>query len=143
MFYYYTMQTNRNSKKWSVNEILSLQREYELLELSIQQIALRHQRSVEAILYKLQEEGIINKDWSSVKGWEEYYRTTVSDETLTNTDSTNSRENELQERVWSLETSVSEIKNIVKDMVSHFMENKKQQKKQLQPLRKMQQSVTM
>jgi hypothetical protein len=129
------MQTNRNSKKWSVNEILSLQREYELLELSIQQIALRHQRSVEAILYKLQEEEMIGKDWSCVKGWDEYYQTTILEETMTSSDSS-SRENELQDRVWSLETSVSEIKNMVKQMVNQFMDNKKQ-KKQLQPLRKM------
>ena len=51
--------TSRNRCKWSVNEILSLQREYELYELSIQEIALLHKRSVFSILHKLEKEEII------------------------------------------------------------------------------------
>ena len=48
--------TSRNRCKWSVNEILSLQREYELYELSIQEIALLNKRSVFSILHKLEKE---------------------------------------------------------------------------------------
>jgi hypothetical protein len=47
----------RNGFRWSVNEILSLQREYELLNLSISEIAEKHQRTPEAIMYKLDNEG--------------------------------------------------------------------------------------
>ena len=47
----------RNGKRWSVNEVLSLQREYELLGFSVQQIAKKHQRSENAILCKLEAEG--------------------------------------------------------------------------------------
>ena len=47
----------RNGKRWSVNEVLSLQREYELLGFSVQQIAKKHQRSENAILFKLEAEG--------------------------------------------------------------------------------------
>ena len=36
----------RNGNKWNVNEILDLQREYELLEMDIQEIAKKHERSV-------------------------------------------------------------------------------------------------
>jgi len=51
--------TKRNNYKWNVNEILSLQREYELQELTIQEIALLHKRSVFSILNKLEKEQII------------------------------------------------------------------------------------
>lgn len=46
----------RFGNKWSINEILTLQREWELLELTIHQIAERHQRSPEAIVFKLAAE---------------------------------------------------------------------------------------
>lgn len=47
---------NRNGNKWNVNELLNLQREYELLELSVEEIAVLHKRSINAILYKLEDE---------------------------------------------------------------------------------------
>ena len=49
----------RNGNKWTVNELLSLQREYELLEWTIQQIAVKHQRTKRAILFRLESEEII------------------------------------------------------------------------------------
>jgi hypothetical protein len=48
---------NRSGNKWTINEILKLQREYELLNMNVDKIALLHKRSVEAILYKLEFEG--------------------------------------------------------------------------------------
>jgi hypothetical protein len=50
----------RNGNKWTINELLALQREYELLEWSVGQIAEKHFRTVKAILYKLVSEGFIN-----------------------------------------------------------------------------------
>jgi hypothetical protein len=44
--------------KWSVNEILSLQREFELLGWSIDEIAAKHKRSPDAIMHKLDYEGL-------------------------------------------------------------------------------------
>ena len=58
----------RRGNKWTVNEVLSLQREYELLEWTIQKIAEKHQRSVEAILYKLESEGFISS-WNDARGF--------------------------------------------------------------------------
>lgn len=53
------MSTNtRNGNKWTVNELLSLQREYELLEWTVEQIADKHQRTVNAIMFKLDAECI-------------------------------------------------------------------------------------
>jgi len=48
---------SRHSNRWNVNEVLSLQREYELLEMTVQQIAEKHQRSVMSIVHKLYAEG--------------------------------------------------------------------------------------
>ncbi len=48
---------DRAGFKWTVNEILSLQREFELLGWTIDQIALKHKRTPNAIMYKLDQEG--------------------------------------------------------------------------------------
>ena len=58
----------RSGFKWSINELLSLQREYELLEWTVQQIAEKHERSVEAILFRLEDEGFIDS-WNSARGY--------------------------------------------------------------------------
>jgi len=50
----------RNGNKWTTNEILSLEREYDLLEWNAQKIAIKHKRSVSSILFKLHSEGISN-----------------------------------------------------------------------------------
>ena len=62
---------SRHNKRWNVNEELKLQREYELLNMSIQEIALSHKRTEEAILCKLQKEGFI-KTWNEATGYKEY-----------------------------------------------------------------------
>ena len=46
----------RSNKKWTVTECLQLQREYELLGLSLEEIAQLHKRSVSAIMFKLDKE---------------------------------------------------------------------------------------
>ena len=58
----YIHKNERNGKKWLVNECLQLQREFELLELSISEIATKHKRSNNAIIYKLILEGFANDD---------------------------------------------------------------------------------
>ena len=65
------MTYKRSGNKWTVNEVLSLQREYELLEMTIQEIALQHSRSVEAILYKLESEEFIDT-FISARGYNNY-----------------------------------------------------------------------
>ena len=51
------MYTRANAK-WTVNECLRLEREFDLLKLSVQEIALLHDRSPNAIMYKLDAEGL-------------------------------------------------------------------------------------
>ena len=61
----------RHNFKWNINECLALQREYELLEWTIQEIADKHERTVNAILYRLQYEGFI-ETWVDATGYQEY-----------------------------------------------------------------------
>lgn len=61
MIIVYKMSMNhevRSGFKWTVNECLRLEREYDLLKLSVDEIALLHQRSPLSIMYKLDSEGI-------------------------------------------------------------------------------------
>jgi hypothetical protein len=48
---------SRNGFKWTINEILSLQREFELLGWDIDTIAHKHNRTPNAIMHKLNQEG--------------------------------------------------------------------------------------
>jgi hypothetical protein len=144
----------RFGKKWTITEILSLQREYELLELSIQDIAVKHQRSVSGILFKLEDEGfIINLE--SARGYAEWYYSVYgqdnvasesedecdevddNDDDYDNDDNNEDEENsdnqddnnasevdELTDRVWSLETSVQEIKTMVAQMFQGLVNKK-------------------
>jgi hypothetical protein len=53
-----TVLPKRNRRPWSITECLQLEREYELLRMPVVDIAEKHQRSVRAILYKIEEEGL-------------------------------------------------------------------------------------
>jgi len=59
----------RNRKRWTIDECIRLQREFELLELSIDEIALKHQRTPNAIMFKLDKEGFA--DYNTL--YTEYY----------------------------------------------------------------------
>ena len=154
------MNTNkRNGNSWTVNELLSLQREYELLEWNIQQIAEKHQRTERAILFRLESEGIITS-WNAARGFDmESYKASIeedcNEESCVDDDADEEQEDDevedqewcdndseyvadedeedededeedevsevekLSERVWSLETAVTDIK----DMVQHLFNN--------------------
>ena len=66
--------SKRSGAKWTVNECLRLQREFELLGLTIGEIAELHKRTPKAIMYKLDAEGfadykeILTKMDSSSRG---------------------------------------------------------------------------
>ena len=73
-----TVNNRRQGNKWTINELISLQREYELLELTVQEIAEKHQRSETAILYKLESEGLI-ESWNTARGFvSDDYQNSVS-----------------------------------------------------------------
>ena len=162
----------RNGNRWTVNELLSLQREYELLEWTVQQIAEKHQRTERAILFRLESEGIISS-WNDARGFDmEAYKASIEDNVVTEVcvcneescvddddeedyhggddndseyfgeeedddddddDDDASEVEKLSERVWSLETAVTDIK----DMVQHLFNNLvSSNQKKLKPLRK-------
>ena len=151
------MTPERHGNRWAINEILSLQREYELLEWTIQEIAYKHQRSVRAILCKLEAEGFIGS-WDNARGFnsKEYqdicdgaideeesevefddknnddYADEQDDETLS-VDDKESDVDKLTERVWNLETSVKDIGSMVSKMFDSWVTKKAVKR---EPLRK-------
>lgn len=111
---------NRSGNKWRVNELLALQREYELLEMSIQEIASKHERGVKAILCKLESEGFIT-NWGDARGYSDF------DQCLEDSSADNVSEvDKLNERVWHLETSVEEISGHVTEMLNCLASSNKQ-----------------
>ena len=180
------MNTNkRNGNSWTVNELLSLQREYELLEWNIQQIAEKHQRTERAILFRLESEGIITS-WNAARGFDmESYKASIEEDVVTEDCDCNEEscvddeescvddeescvddedqdccdddedyvadeeENEdedeedeeddvsevekLSERVWSLETAVTDIKDMVQHLFNNLVSSNQKKRK---PLRK-------
>jgi uncharacterized protein (UPF0335 family) len=155
-----TVISKRQGNKWTINEMLSLHREYELLGLTVQEIADKHQRSETAILYKLESEGLIDS-WNNSRGFDsKEFQNSVSftskeveedqevggdddeeyqfDEGVESADDDisddESEVEKLAERVWSLETSVSEISSMVKNIYG-LLSDKKSSNKKRKPLR--------
>ena len=52
----------RTGKTWTINECLQLQREHELLGWTIDEIAIKHKRTPNAIMYKIVKEEFENSD---------------------------------------------------------------------------------
>ena len=63
------IENRRHGNRWTINETLALQREYELLEWDVEKIANKHQRSVVSINYKLESEGLVSS-WAEVHGFD-------------------------------------------------------------------------
>lgn len=140
----------RHGNRWTIREILSLQREYELLDLSVQQMASLHDRSERAILCKLEAEGFISS-WDDVKGFDSKkyqdicsgaidedcseegvaYDSDYVDEEIYSDDE--SEVDKLTERVWNLETSVKDIGTMVSKMFNSWVSKKSTKR---EPLRK-------
>jgi len=122
---------NRRGNKWSINETLQLQREYELLEWNVSEIAEKHQRSIESILYRLETEGFIDS-WKNARGYcYNEYNTSLQndsinfvvnshDENVSEEEKTN--DDKLDDRVCNLESSVKEIASMVKQILTSITE---------------------
>ena len=122
------MTTTRVNKKWTVNELLSLQREYELLEMDIFEIALKHKRTPKAILYKLEDEAIIN-NWDEARGYAKFCDEDLTEDIndkLASVNSTvfqsNSNSNSnITNRLSYLESAVSGIQNTLSAIASKIL----------------------
>lgn len=119
----------RANFRWNINEYLSLQREYELLNLSVEKIAVLHERDVKAILFKLKSEGLINaSDELKLKKSPKKSVDEVVVSSLKSKDDTN-----IANRVFSLESCIDEIKGMIQNLVNT---RNTQPVKKVQPLRK-------
>lgn len=119
---YVINRMSRHFKKWTVTELLALQREYELLGLNIYEIASRHKRSFQAILYKLEDEGML-RDYSKdmIEDVQKMNNTSQS-----SSDDNNTVTSELSERITFLESSIQDTMSIVnetKKMVQLLVNN--------------------
>jgi hypothetical protein len=126
----------RSGFKWTINELLSLQREYDLLEWTVQQIAEKHQRSVEAILYRLEDEGFISS-WNSARGYNQNdYQNAIEggDSLESNVEEDEEYEessicddpNDIQvltERVLTLENVIFDVKDMMQQLMSEMKKN--------------------
>jgi hypothetical protein len=112
----------RNRKRWTVNECLQLQREFELLEWSVDQIAVKHKRTPNAIMNKLGKEGFADYNVLS----NEYYKLNFANNSFTeeNTDVTVTHENdeytknsydyhELKNHIEQLEKQLSSLTQMI------------------------------
>ena len=133
------MYPKRHYNKWTVNELLQLQREYELLNLSIPDIAKNHERTEDSILYRLQEEELIlNESVNVLPVSKNRNKPNRKDKPITNINTNTNTNTNLSQRVINLESSVFEMKTMVNQMVDEFMEQKRQKTVNRKPLRKLQ-----
>jgi hypothetical protein len=126
--------TKRNGNKWTIRETLSLQREYELLEWTVQEIAAKHERSVNAILFKLLAENFI-ASWNDARGFdlnkhvaamlcqdddddiEDELNFEADDEDEDDEDYVDDNtSDDDDDEPWNLKDSITEISNLVKMM---------------------------
>ena len=113
--------TIRNGNRWTINECLQLQREFELLNLSIDEIAFRHKRTPNAIMFRLDKEGFADyKDLRNCYNLKKYFQTTNDDNDNDDDCSEEQVEkleedekDDLQERVTHLEKQVIELREII------------------------------
>jgi hypothetical protein len=115
----------RTGRRWNVNEVLSLQREYELLELSIEEIASRHERSEKAIIFKLISEGWVDSTFYFNM---EQNNTVVDDNDNVNQVSDSDNLQALDMRVYQLECAVEDISHILEELVKQQSSSKKTNK---------------
>ena len=125
-------QNSRYGFKWSINEILSLQREFELLGWNIDQIAEKHKRTANAIMYKLDQEGfadynVLYSNYHNLNAliplhtpidMEFELSLQHDDDDDSESNFTNDDVANLSDRVYGLEESVSEIRDMIKQMMS-------------------------
>jgi hypothetical protein len=106
------MHCKRANKKWTTVETLALQREYELLEMSVYDIATKHERSVKGILYRLKSEGFITS-FDDARGYEAdivapYIEASDISSVMVNT------------RLTNLENSIEDMRDAIDVLVSKF-----------------------
>lgn len=104
---------SRHNYKWTINELLALQREYELLALPIPVIAAKHKRTTQAIIHKLIAEEIFY-----MNGDDDY--SSSSDSSSVNDDLY--EDDDIQTTVWVTEEDVFVTEEEEKETVTEKKE---------------------
>ena len=106
----------RFRNRWNVNELLQLQREYELLEMSIDDIALKHQRTPNAIMLKLDQEGFADYNvlYSNYHGSNQMSSTLEMKPNLDNVEEPFAVSSQLENKLLQLEKQVQLITQMLK-----------------------------
>ena len=100
------MPPKRHYNRWNSDELKNLHKEYNLRELTVQEIAKLHKRSIFSILNKLQNENLIDSKWTNARGWK-WDNSDLDDSDFDNSDSEN----------------FENTKNVVKPFVSYYNKN--------------------
>ena len=112
----------RANAKWTVNECLRLEREFDLLKLTVQDIALLHERSPDAIMYKLEAEGIAdyNDVFLTRQTTEAAIVEAEAEETLYEEDTEVSSENETYDLREQIKYLTKQVSNLTKFVYNKF-----------------------
>ncbi len=103
------MHCKRANNKWTTVETLALQREYELLEMSVYDISTKHERSVQGILYRLKSEGFI-ESFDDARG----YAADIIAPYIEASDTS------FNTRITNLENSLEDIRDAIDILVNKF-----------------------
>ncbi len=130
--------TWRNGYKWSVNECLRLEREFDLLELSVPEIALLHNRTVNAIIFKLEAEGLDTYNNLYIKTYgEDYLDQEINNFITTRQDKKNEEDAEF-EYVPNLDQSDDDDDSGIVDVPNHTEDDAYKQNFMLHQLKSIQ-----
>lgn len=114
------MMHKRANRKWTINETLKLQREYELLDMDVNQIAVAHERSVDAIAHRLEHEGFI-ENRTDARGYKELDIILSCDDTVSEvSDQVDDDVRTLNERINGLIARVAVMEQTVADTNASF-----------------------
>jgi len=113
------MSCNRNGNRWTTPEVLALQREFELLEMNIFDIANKHKRNAKGIAYKLYNEDLITD--MCLQNYLQEIKNNEQNEQVTSDDSLHtadlSESIDLQNRITHLEENIKDISNTIKQLL--------------------------
>jgi len=115
----------RNGYCWSIPEILRLQREFELLELSVDEIGRRHHRSPYAIACRLVDEGFASQECKEVSQYLEfnnsYTNTSVSENNMSISEESSQRSDitsDSTDEISTLKSQVSDLNSKLDSILS-------------------------
>lgn len=133
--------TWRNGYKWSVNECLRLEREFDLLELSVPEIALLHNRTINAIMFKLDAEGLDTYHNLYIKTYGQDYLDQEINNFITTGQDKNNEEDAEFEYVPNLDQSDDEDDSDIIDVPNHTEDDTYKQNFMLHQLKSIQTQI--